>query len=413
MPLNTPLECLKRDMPGVMAPLARLWAILPDARLVGGAVRDLLCGRGVADIDLATPHAPDVVMARLKDAGIKVVPTGLAHGTVTAVLDGRPFEITTLRRDEETDGRHATVAWTHDWREDAARRDFTINAMSCDSAGVVHDYFGGRADLAAGRVRFVGEARTRIVEDALRILRFFRFQARYGQGTPDAEAMAAITALAGLIDRLSVERIWSELRRILAGPHVIVTLEQMAGCGVLAHVLPPPWNIGLLARLIACGAPEDAVLRLAALLEGDVQAVARHLRLSRADGAALAQARATPVPRPGMDKADIARLLADHGLRDLLWRAWLGQAAAVGAPDPAWDALRGALMATAKPVFPLTGRDLLAAGCVPGAAMGQVLAQVRRWWLENGCTPTHAACQAHMRAVLGGPGPDGPRPAGT
>ena len=138
---DPPLARLRRDMPDVMAQLERLWAILPDARLVGGAVRDLLLGRGVTDMDLASPHAPESVMELLRHAGIKVVPTGLAHGTVTAVLDGRPFEITTLRRDEETDGRHATVAWTHDWREDAARRDFTINAMSCDSAGVVHDYF--------------------------------------------------------------------------------------------------------------------------------------------------------------------------------------------------------------------------------------------------------------------------------
>ncbi|MCE2564361.1 CCA tRNA nucleotidyltransferase [Komagataeibacter sp. FNDCF1] len=408
MSTATPLECLRRDMPAVLDQIGRLWAILPDARLVGGAVRDLLCGRAVSDIDLATPHAPDVVMARLKDAGVKVVPTGLSHGTVTAVLDGRPFEITTLRRDEETDGRHATVAWTHDWREDAARRDFTINAMSCDSAGVVHDYFGGQADLAAGRVRFVGQARRRITEDALRILRFFRFQARYGHGAPDAQAMDAITALAGMIDRLSVERVWSELRRILVGPHVIVTLERMAACGVLAHVLPPPWDIGLLGRLLACGAPAEAVLRLAALLAGeDVQAVARHLRLSRADGAALAQARMAPAPRPDMDAAAIARLLADHPARDLLWRAWLAQAAEGCGPDPAWDGLRARLVATARPVFPLTGRDLIAAGCAPGAAMGQVLAQVRRWWLENGCNPAHAACVAHMHAVLRGDMPGG------
>ncbi|BAK83433.1 CCA tRNA nucleotidyltransferase [Komagataeibacter medellinensis] len=408
MTQHTPLERLHRAIPGIRAQLARLWAILPDARLVGGAVRDLLCGRAVADIDLAIPCAPDVVMARLKAAGVKVVPTGLAHGTVTAVLDGRPFEITTLRRDEETDGRHATVAWTHDWREDAARRDFTINAMSCDSAGVVHDYFGGKADLAAGRVRFVGAARTRIAEDALRILRFFRFQARYGHGAPDAEAMAAVTALAGMIDRLSVERVWSELRRILVGPHVVLTLGQMAGCGVLVHVLPPPWDIGRLERLLACGAPDEAVLRLAALLEGDVQTVARHLRLSRADGTALAQARAAPVPRPGLDGAAIARLLADDVPRDLLWRAWLAQAETLGAPDLTWDALRRVLAQTPRPVFPLGGRDLLAAGCVPGASMGQVLLQVRQWWLAGGCTASHAACVAHMRSLL----PAGPEAAG-
>ncbi|MBV1822432.1 CCA tRNA nucleotidyltransferase [Komagataeibacter oboediens] len=395
-----PLDGLRRDMPDISGHLARIWGILPDARLVGGAVRDLLCGRGVSDIDLATPHAPDEVMARLKQAGIRVVPTGLSHGTVTAVLDGHPFEITTLRRDEETDGRHATVAWTHDWREDAARRDFTINAMSCDSAGVVHDYFGGQADLAAGRIRFVGNARQRIVEDALRILRFFRFQARYGGAAPDPDAIAAITALSGMIDRLSVERVWSELRRILVGPHVTRTLVQMHDSSVLGHVLPEGYDIGRLARLLSCGAPADAVLRLAALISGDVREEARRLKLSRADTMALAQTRADPVPLPGMGDDVLAPMLADHALRDLLWRTWLRQADLAGQRDAAWDALRARLDGLEKPVFPLAGRDIMATGRASGAMVGRVLAQVRQWWLENGCTAGHADCLARMNAVL-------------
>ncbi len=170
----------------------RLFAILPTARLVGGCVRDTLAGRPVADIDLATPLPPEDAAQTLTAAGIRVIPTGLAHGTVTALIDGRPYEITTLRRDLVTDGRHAEVAWTGDWREDAARRDFTMNAMSLAPDGTLHDYFGGAADLAAGRVRFVGDAATRVAEDYLRILRFFRFQARYGTGDPDPAAMAAV-----------------------------------------------------------------------------------------------------------------------------------------------------------------------------------------------------------------------------
>lgn len=395
-----PLDGLRRDMPDVSGQLARIWSILPDARLVGGAVRDLLCGRGVSDIDLATPLAPDVVMARLKQAGMRVVPTGLSHGTVTAVLEGRPFEITTLRRDEETDGRHATVAWTRDWREDAARRDFTINAMSCDSAGVVHDYFNGRADLAVGRIRFVGDARLRITEDALRILRFFRFQARYGGDAPEQEAIAAIAALSGMIDRLSVERVWSELRRILVGPHVARTLAQMHDAGVLGHVLPEGYDISRLGRLLACGAPADAVLRLAALVSGDVREVARRLKLSRADTTALAQTRGEPVPLPGMGADVLAPMLADHALRDLSWRAWLRQADMVGQRAATWDALRAGLEAMEKPVFPLAGRDVMATGRASGAMVGRVLAQVRRWWLENGCTAGHAACVARMDGVL-------------
>ncbi|GAB6966542.1 CCA tRNA nucleotidyltransferase [Komagataeibacter kakiaceti JCM 25156] len=395
-----PLARLRRDMPDVMAQLDMLWTILPDARLVGGAVRDLLLGGRVTDMDLASPHAPESVMERLRHAGIRVVPTGLSHGTVTAVLEGRPFEITTLRRDEETDGRHATVAWTHDWREDAARRDFTINAMSCDRTGRVHDYFSGQADLAAGRVRFVGDARLRITEDALRILRFFRFQARYGRGAADGEAIAAITALSGLIERLSVERIWLELKRILIGPRVVETLERMRACGVLAHVLPEGCDIVRLARLLACDAPADAVLRLAALVAGDTRAVARRLKLSRADSTALAQTRGAVVPMPGMDAGMVAPMLADHDRRDLVWRTWLCQADAPGAPDPAWTTLRTMLERMEKPVFPLTGRDLVAAGCAPGVSVGRVLGQVRQWWLEGGCTAGRAACLGQMHAIL-------------
>ncbi|MFT9014691.1 MAG: CCA tRNA nucleotidyltransferase, partial [Acetobacter sp.] len=266
--------------------LERLWTVLPQARLVGGAVRDLLLRMPVADVDMAVPQPPDDVMAVLRAAGLRVEATGLAHGTVTAVLDGTPYEITTLRRDVLTDGRHAVVRWTDDWREDAARRDFTINAMTLDRHGLLHDYFGGQADLNRGRVRFVGDATLRITEDALRILRFFRFQGRYGHGQPDGEAVGAIASSTALLRGLSVERVWSELRRILAGPNVAAVVALMAQTGVLAELLPEGVEQGRFERLLGLGAPCSALLRLAALARQPLE-VARRLRLSRADTAYL------------------------------------------------------------------------------------------------------------------------------
>ena len=405
-----PLARLYRTRPDTVATLARIWDVVPDARLVGGAVRDLLCARPVADMDMATALPPQEVMARLRAAGVRVVPTGLAHGTVTAVMEGHPYEITTLRRDERTDGRHAQVAWTDDWREDAARRDFTINAMSCDRAGVVHDPFGGQADLAAGRVRFVGDAHARIVEDGLRILRFFRFNARYGGDVPDADAMAAATALAPMVERLSVERIWSELRRILIGPRVMATLALMECCGILARILPEGYDLSRLARLVACDGPVDARLRCAALFVGDMQVVAQRLRLSRADERFVLAVHAgavhdgasggAMVPRPGMTAHDIARMLAADPADILIARAWLRQGVELGRPDAGWDDLRATIARCPRPVFALAGRDVVAAGCPPGPRVGAALAQVRDWWLSGGCVADRAACLARLRQVL-------------
>lgn len=381
--------------------LGQIWQVLPEARLVGGVVRDLLVGRAVADIDMATPEPPEQVLETLKKAGIKVVPTGLAHGTVTAVIDAAPYEITTLRRDVETDGRHAVVAWTSDWQEDAARRDFTINAMSRGRDGVLHDYFGGRDDLAQGRVRFVGEAATRIEEDALRILRFFRFQARYGGSQPDPEAMQAITHQAALLRGLSVERIWSELKRILTGPNVPAVLTLMEQTGVLAVLFPEGVACARLVRMVEIGAPADAVLRLAALAPEDKAALARRLKLSKAEGTFLASVSDGPEPEPGMTDADLRRLLVQDAPEVLLGRTWLRQAEGADSADQdAWLALRSTLSAMSPPVFPLAGRDVLAAGHPPGPQVGAVLEQVRAWWLAEGCTPQREACLAFLKKVL-------------
>lgn len=222
----------------------------------------------------------------LQQAGIKTIPTGLSHGTVTALIDHVPFEITTLRRDVTTDGRHAEVAWTTDWREDAARRDFTINALFCDKDGVIHDFFEGQRDIAASRVRFVGDAVQRIEEDALRILRFFRFDARFGTVQPNDEALAAIRERVGLISGLSAERIASELLRLLVGPNLIRTLMAMQQIGLLERIVPEP-RIDRLANALSNGAPEEAVLRLGLL--SDAPDLSRSLRLSIKQGQRLAR----------------------------------------------------------------------------------------------------------------------------
>ena len=404
--------------------LAEVWSALPRARLVGGVVRDLLAGRAVADIDLATPEPPETVLRRLSEAGLRAVATGLAHGTVTALPRGQPIEITTLRRDEQTDGRHAVVAWTEDWREDARRRDFTINAMSLARDGTLFDYFGGAEDLRAGRVRFVGDPAARLAEDALRILRFFRFEARYGGGAPDPAATAAIGAAAPALGRLSAERVWSELRRILVGPDLPRIVALMHRLGVLDRVLPggaSAWAIsGGLAPLLEAGLPPQPVLRLALLIDGPAAPVAHALRLSNAEAERLQALRDAP-PHPGLVNPRLDPGLDDHALRRLLeeqepglpeQRSWLAEAAAASAADIAatrdhdpatWATLRRRLAAMPRPVFPIAGRDVLACGVPPGPEVGRLLARVRDWWRDGGCVADRAACLDRLRVLQAGP----------
>jgi poly(A) polymerase/tRNA nucleotidyltransferase (CCA-adding enzyme) len=390
------------DPPGFLRDpaLAAVLAALPDVRVVGGAVRDTLAGRPITDIDLATPRPPDAVLAALAAAGLRAVPTGLAHGTVTAVVDGRGFEITTLRRDVETDGRHAVVAFTDDWRADAARRDFTINALSLTPDGAVFDYFGGLEDLRAGRLRFVGDPATRLAEDYLRVLRYFRFFARYAAVAPDPAVLAAIRAAVPGLAGLSAERVWSELTRILSTPDPSAAVALMAGTGVLAAVLPEGADPAALHRLVAAGAPADPLLRLAALLTGDPLALALRLKLSIADRDRLLAIRAAPVLRPNDDDATLRRTLADHPRGAVLDRTWL---AGDGGAD--WTALRARLAAMPTPVFPLEGRDVLALGVLPGPRVGALLRAVRAWWLAGGCLADAAACRAELgRRVMGSGG---------
>ena len=387
------------DIPG-HAGLGRIWRALPQARLVGGCVRDLLCGREVHDLDLASPFPPEDAQKRLEQAGAKVIPTGLEHGTITAVIDHHPYEITTLRRDVSTDGRHAVVAWTDDWKEDAQRRDFTINAMSLDQDGQLYDYFGGLDDLRAGHVRFVGQAAQRIEEDALRCLRFFRFFARYGQGEPDKEACQAIARLKDMMTRLSVERVAMELLKILSGPQLLRTLELMEETGSLAVLLPHHAPLSALKRLLACGDPSEPLHRLAVLYPSggaDGQGLAEigaYLKLSNESRAVLA-ALAKPKPELAatLDDDGLRRVLFQQDRSILLLRSWLVQAKELGRPDAGWHELRQRLEALEQPVFPLAGRDLIALGVKPGPEMGQWLKKVQYWWLEQGCRPDAEACR--------------------
>ena len=371
--------------------LSLVLSALPEARIAGGAVRDTVAGLPVADIDLATPRRPDDVLAALSKAGIRTVPTGIAHGTVTAISDGHGFEITTLRRDTQTDGRHAVVAFTDDWRADAARRDFTMNALSMTRDGAVFDYFGGIADLRRGVVRFVGDPATRIAEDYLRILRFFRFHARYGAGPPDAAAIAAIRASVAGLARLSAERVWSELSRILASPDPRGAVALMADLGVLEAAIPEGTDVRRLDRIVAAGAPPDPLLRLAALLSGNAGSFAERLRLSGADRDRVLALQQAPQIRPDIDDDSLRRLLADTDPAILRDRTWLD-----GGGGPDWEALRARLAAMPRPVFPLEGRDVLALGLEPGPAVGELLRAVRGWWLAGGCTADAAACRAEL-----------------
>ncbi|KUR78467.1 CCA tRNA nucleotidyltransferase [Novosphingobium sp. Fuku2-ISO-50] len=357
--------------------LAALVAALDPAhvgncRWVGGAVRDTLLGLAVKDIDMATSLLPDEVVARLDAAGIRALPTGIAHGTITAVLPGGPAEVTTLRRDVTTDGRHATVAFSSDWQEDASRRDFTINALYADPRTLaLTDFFGGRADLAARRVRFIGDPEARIREDYLRILRYFRFQARYGAMPADAAAEQACAALAPGLKGLSRERVGWELMRLLAHPDPAPTVSRMAELGVLAMVLPEA-DPAALPALITAETREhvaaDPLRRLAALLPADpslAESVAARLRLSGAQKKRLACAvvRETGDPRAlayrlGLIEASDRLLIAGESL----------------APLAGWT----------PPQFPLKGGAIVARGVSAGPAVARTLRKVEDQWIAEG-----------------------------
>lgn len=405
----------------VTADIQRLFAVLgaggTPVRVVGGAVRDALLGARSDrdDIDLATPLVPEAVLARLRDAGIKAVPTGIAHGTVTAVLGGRPFEITTLRRDVATDGRHAVVAYTRDFDTDAARRDFTINAMSADPDGYVHDPFGGRADLAAGTLRFVGDPARRIAEDHLRILRFFRFHARFNTGPTDALALAACADAAGCLDRLSGERVRQETLKLLATRDPTPTLRLMVETGVAAALFRTELAVERLARLVAqeseddAGAEAEPLVRLAALLRPPPAAtdaqreVAARFRFSVRESEALAALCTLPLPALDGDARAWRLAIYDHGTALF---AGLGRLAAAepGRHEPARRAALALARDWTPPRPPIQGRDLLELGMTPGPELGRALERAVEWWRSEDFRPDRAACLAWIEREAAGPG---------
>jgi poly(A) polymerase len=372
-----------------------------EARFVGGCVRDALLGRPIADVDIATPAPPERVVELLEAAAIKVVPTGFAHGTVTAVVSPRHFEITTLRRDVETFGRHARVAFTDDWAIDAARRDFTMNALFLDAAGSVFDPVGGLVDLRAGRVRFVGDPETRIREDVLRLLRFYRFFAHYGRGEADAAARAACRALARLLPTLSGERVAGEVMKLLGAPDPLPALDLMREDGVLAILLPEATRRDRLAGLLAIEPTRDRLRRFAALLAASADAagaVAKRLRLSNNErDRLLVLAEPAGAVELAADERAQRRAIRRLGLeayRDVV----LLRAAATGEALLA-AALLGAAPDIVPPPFPLRGRDLRGLGIPPGKRLGELLAAVEAWWEDGDYRADRGACLAHLAAL--------------
>jgi poly(A) polymerase len=375
-------------------PLPQLLDVLnadgEEARAIGGAVRDALIGKEPVEIDVATTAPPPDVIRRVERAGFKAVPTGIDHGTITVVIAGRPFEVTTLRQDVETFGRKATVRFGRDWRADAERRDFTMNALSVSPDGTVHDYVGGLADLEARRVRFIGEAATRIAEDYLRILRFFRFHAAYGEGPPDPAGLhAAIVAREGL-EKLSRERIRMELIKLLQAPHAVATLEVMAEAGILGPVLGAVPLIASLANMtrleeaLKLGRdPMRALAALAVQIVEDAERLWQRLRLSNAEHEQL-QAMGDRWWRiTAMMDARAARVLLYHlGREHYIDRVLLAWARSGAAPiDAEWRQLATLPTRWKAPRFPLKAADLIKRGLERGPDLGRALKAAELAWI--------------------------------
>lgn len=380
---------------GMAKLLEALAASEGETRYVGGAVRDELLDLPVNDVDLATRLRPDEVVKRLQSGGIKAVPTGIAHGTVTAVSDGHPYEITTLRRDIETFGRHATVAFTDDWKEDAARRDFTINALMGDPVtGEIFDYFGGLADLEQRLVRFIGDPFERIAEDHLRILRFFRFQARFGKGEPDPAALEACTARANDLMALSRERIADELLKLLSVAEPVATIKIMLERAILKPVIPEiePTAWRQLQALVEAeresGLAADALRRLTALLPRDPEiagAVASRLKLSNR---AKSRIRCASEPEIADPRAAAYR----HGVECAVDRLLLA-----GKPSQA-----SALASWTPPRLPTSGGALIKRGLAEGPAVSRALRGIEDRWVAAGF-PSGAEFEAIVAEVLSSP----------
>ncbi|MBE1207889.1 CCA tRNA nucleotidyltransferase [Aminobacter carboxidus] len=385
--------------------LQKLLAVLNadggEARIAGGAVRNALLGEPVADVDIATTNLPEETVRRAEAAGFKTVPTGAEHGTITVISGGKPLEVTTLRADVETDGRRAKVVFGSDWKLDAERRDFTINALYALADGSVIDLVGGIADLESRTLRFIGDAETRIREDYLRILRFFRFFAWYGKGRPDAEGLKACARLKDGLSRLSAERVWSELKKLLSAPDPSRALLWMRQSGVLTAALPESekWGIDAIHALVRAendlGWKADPLLRLESVVPPDVarmKTLGERLRLANAETDRLVQWAATAKVEPAVTEGELAKRLYRGNVEGTIDRLRLDLASARGRAEQDDKALIEAggyfrlLSFTGKwhkPDFPLRGGDLSPLG-VEGAALGSLLKALEGEWVDSG-----------------------------
>lgn len=381
MAVNIVQKLVPEDHPWLASPpLVRLMEILNregiNARLVGGCVRDALMGLVIRDIDIACRLTPEVALKRLEAAGVKVIATGLKHGTITAVLEGQNFEITTLRRDMETYGRHAKVAFTDDWHEDAKRRDFTFNALYLDLDGSLYDPCGGLADSSARRVRFIGDAGLRIREDSLRILRFFRFAACVGRGEMDADGLQSCKSHKSLIDHLSGERVAQEIFKILQAEFVLPVMAIMAQTGILAHILPGHAALEKFSNFVKQEQKRDhcdILMRLSCLLPGDKAAGARlshHLRLSKAQSKMLVLFSQITPAKPDLTERDMRKIIYQQGREAALFALYQGGHLENISYAESWII----------PEFPLKGRDL---SLPAGPEMGRVLTRLEEKWVES------------------------------
>lgn len=400
--------------PETKAVIAALDAAKPGAsRFVGGCVRNTLIGQPVDDIDIATQLLPEAVIDAAKKAGLAAVPTGIEHGTITVVCNHKPYEVTTLRRDVTTDGRRATVAFTEDWNEDAQRRDFRLNALYADANGVVHDLTGGGVeDAKAGRITFIGDAETRLREDYLRILRFFRFSAWYGKGPLDSRGLAACAALQEGMDQLSAERVWKELKKLCAAPRPASALQAMADAGILARVAPEASNVARALHVAAIDdeylLEPDGLLRIAALISDDESArsLCRRLKASNDERARIVAAVGqTPRVVSYMSMRELRRALYLLGRQTFDDRARLAWAEDDRArTGPQWRALLALSLGWERPHLELTGDEVAAAGVPAGPKIGAVMREVEAWWIDADFPDDKLSIVERLKAVAQGLG---------
>ncbi|KPP81299.1 MAG: poly(A) polymerase [Oceanicaulis sp. HLUCCA04] len=379
-----------RDPAGRAVMDALLAAAPGGARYVGGCVRNALLGAAVSDTDIATVLTPARAVAALEAAGIRAVPTGFDHGTVTAVAGKRGFEITTLRKDVATDGRRAVVAFSTDWEEDASRRDFRLNAIYADTDGRLFDPVGGIADALEGRVRFIGEPQARIEEDYLRILRFYRFHAWYGRTPLDADGHAASSRLRAGLRQLSAERVWSELKKLLSAPDPRAVLEAMQEGNVLNEVLPSAIDLNVFLSLNSLqlqeSRPAEPLVRVAALLAGGdamrVDALCDTMKVSNAERTRLGAAVRRAGVYPGMDRKALRAALYEQGFQAVEDQLMLAAARGEGSRDVLSRDL-DAISRWQRPAFPVKAADLLAAGFERGPALGRLMKRLEARWVET------------------------------